>query len=116
MLVRPMLFPTTPTVSVSTNKIKNIYILCFVTSNQGIERIHTRHLAEKSLDGHLTDDDIKKSKQDIETEIPYLIAFLDEYQHIIHEKEFSRKQKKDRTILTSFFFLLCIFLQREMRG
>ena len=40
---------------------------------------------ENSLDEHLTDDDIKRSKKDIETEICSYspIAFLHKYQHKI---------------------------------
>ena len=70
------------------------------------ERIYRGHLTEKSLDDHLTDDDIKKFKQDIEIEVSSLIAFLHKHQHIVqtpYEKEFSRKHTKDRTMLTSSF-------------
>ena len=47
------------------------------------ERTYRGHLTENSLDEHLTDDDIKRSKQDIETEICSYspIAFLHKYQH-----------------------------------
>ena len=51
---------------------------------------------ENSLDEHLTDDDIKRSKQDIETEICSYspIAFLHKYQHKVqspHIEELSTK-------------------------
>ena len=76
-----------------------------ISKDTNKERIYRteRSLAEVSLDNQLIDNDIKKSKQDIETEIPYLIAFLYGHQYIVQEKEFNRKHTKDRTILTSSF-------------
>ena len=63
---------------------------------------------EISLDDQLTDNDIKKSKQDIEIGICSYspIAFLYRHRHIVQtpcEKEFSGKEKeiKDWTLLTN---------------
>ena len=58
------------------------------------------HLTENSLDKHLTDNDIKRSKQDIETEICSYspIVFLHKYQHKVQSprvEELSRKGIKD---------------------
>ena len=66
------------------------------------------HLTEKSLDGQLTDNDIKKFKQDKETEIYsyYPTAFLHRHQHIVQtpcEKLFSGKNIKDGTMLIISF-------------
>ena len=63
---------------------------------------------EISLDDQLTDNDIKKSKQDIETEICSYspIAFLHRHRHIVQtpcEKEFGGKEIKDGTILIISF-------------
>ena len=60
------------------------------------ERTYRGHLTENSLDEHLTDNDIKRSKQDIETEICSYspIAFLHKYQHKVqspHVEELSTK-------------------------
>ena len=65
-------------------------------------------MTEKSLDNQLTDNDIKKFKQDIETEICSYspIALLHKHRHIVQtpcEKEFSRKEIKDGTMLTISF-------------
>ena len=59
------------------------------------ERTYRGHLTENSLDEHLTDDDIRRSKQDIETEICSYspIAFLHK-QHKVqspHVEELSTK-------------------------
>ena len=65
-------------------------------------------MTEKSLDDQLTDKDIKKFKQDIETKIfSYSpTALLHRHRHIVQtpcEKEFSRKEIKDGTMLTISF-------------
>ena len=57
-------------------------------------------MTENSLDKHLTDDDIKRSKQDIKTEICSYspIVFLHKYQHKVQSpraEELSRKGIKD---------------------
>ena len=58
---------------------------------------------EISLDDQLIENDIKKSKQDIETEIcSYSIVFLQRHQHIVQtpcEKEFGGKETKERIML-----------------
>ena len=54
-------------------------------------------LTKKSLDDQLTDNVIKKFKQDIETETYSPIAFLHRHRHIVQttcEKEFSGKKYK----------------------
>ena len=64
------------------------------------------HLTEKSLDDQLTDNVIKKFKQDIETEIYSPTAFLHRHWHIVQtpcEKEFSGKNIKDGTMLAISF-------------
>ena len=65
-------------------------------------------MTEKSLDDQLTNNDIKKFKHDIETNIcshpP--TAFLHRHRHIVQtpgEKEFSGKHAKDRTMLKICF-------------
>ena len=60
---------------------------------------------EISLDDQLTDNDIKKFKQDKEAEICSYspIVFLHRHRHIVqtpYEKEFSGKDIKDETMLT----------------
>ena len=67
-----------------------------------------KHLIENSLDEHLTDDDIKRSKQDIETEIFFYspFAFLHEYQHKVQSprvEELSTKGIKDRNMDAIFY-------------
>ena len=89
---------------------KEIYSL----NNIDKERIcrTERHLSslktEISIVNRLTDNDIKKFKQDIETDICFNlpIAFWHRNRHIIQvpcEKNFNRKDTKDRTILTISF-------------
>ena len=66
-------------------------------------------MTEKSLGGQLIDNDIKKFRQDIETEIKITshppIAFLHKHRHIVQTtgvKEFSGKYAKDRIIFNFF--------------
>ena len=89
---------------------KEIRSLNKVTILKDKERIcRTKgHLTEKSLDDQLTDNDIEKFKQDIETNIcsysPF--AFLHGHWHIVQtscEKDSNRKHTKERTMLTISF-------------
>ena len=74
------------------------------------ERIYRTkgHLTEKSLDGQLIDNDIKKFKQNTETEnytnLP--TTFLHRHRHIVQtscEKDSNGKHTKDRTMLIISF-------------
>ena len=71
-------------------------------------RYDIKHLTEKLLDDQLIDDDIKKFKQNIQTEVcsysPF--AFLHRHRHIVQtpcEKEFSGKCIKNGTMLIISF-------------
>ena len=94
-----------PSIPKEIDSLNNVTIL----KNTNKERIYRteRSLSflktEISLDDQLIENDIKKSKQDIETKIySYSIVFLQRHQHIVQtpcEKEFGGKETKERIML-----------------
>ena len=72
-----------------------------------IERSLSSFKIEISLDDQLTDNDIKKFKQDKETEICSYspIVFFHRHRHIVQmpcENDFSRKDIKDGIVLSQY--------------
>ena len=102
-----LIFRFTPSLILKEIRSLDIVIILKDINKERICRTNG-HLTEKSLDGQLTDNDLKKFKQNIETEICSYspTSFLHRHQYIVQtpcEKEFGGKEIKDGTMITISF-------------